>query len=325
MKTSDWNFQNDTDFLPKSPWLSLNWPPFALQAMGNYLCWLYMYNWATTGQNQQSDCAPSENSDQPGHPPNLIRVFPTRMKKAWVLSYPLCTVKTLIRLGGCPGWSESSLGAHSFCWFCHIAAQFFVSENKVKFKISHFLNDGIGSCCLHFLLISAHFPIFSFAQHLEWGKQYAGSILSACILQSIGWNSGNFPFGLPNIHVNTNPVTTYMYLCIMNQIITVYEESEYPSHKHCLPHFRISFCFILAPSSSPSIPILYPVILLSTQRVENGDLNWLIPDKFLAFSGPHPKSKIENGMWTLGFVLVWATARQKATKWPVHPPKIKSA
>ena len=26
------------------------------------------------------------------------------------------TVKTLIRLGGCPGWSESSLGAHSFLY-----------------------------------------------------------------------------------------------------------------------------------------------------------------------------------------------------------------
>ena len=31
------------------------------------------------------------------------------------------TAKTLIRLDGCPGWSESSLGAHSFCWFCHVA------------------------------------------------------------------------------------------------------------------------------------------------------------------------------------------------------------
>ena len=30
--------------------------------------------------------------------------------------------KTLIRLGGFPGLSESSLGAHSFCWFCHVAA-----------------------------------------------------------------------------------------------------------------------------------------------------------------------------------------------------------
>ena len=33
------------------------------------------------------------------------------------------TAKTLIRLGGCPGWSESSLGTHSFCWFCHVVAQ----------------------------------------------------------------------------------------------------------------------------------------------------------------------------------------------------------
>ena len=34
-------------------------------------------------------CAPSEDSDQPGHPPSLIRVFAVRMKKACVLSYPL--------------------------------------------------------------------------------------------------------------------------------------------------------------------------------------------------------------------------------------------
>ena len=27
-------------------------------------------------------------------------------------------------LGGCPGWSESSLGARSLCWFCHAAAYF---------------------------------------------------------------------------------------------------------------------------------------------------------------------------------------------------------
>ncbi|XP_061634153.1 dual specificity protein phosphatase CDC14AB isoform X4 [Phyllopteryx taeniolatus] len=31
------------------------------------------------------------------------------------------------------------------------------------------------------------------------------------------------------------------------------------------------------------------------ERVENGDLNWIVPGKLLAFSGPHPKSKIENG------------------------------
>ncbi|XP_030061604.1 dual specificity protein phosphatase CDC14A isoform X2 [Microcaecilia unicolor] len=31
------------------------------------------------------------------------------------------------------------------------------------------------------------------------------------------------------------------------------------------------------------------------ERVENGDFNWIVPGKFLAFSGPHPKSKVENG------------------------------
>ena len=39
-------------------------------------------------------------------------VFAVCIKKAWVLSYPLSEQQRLIRLGGCPGWSESSLGAH---------------------------------------------------------------------------------------------------------------------------------------------------------------------------------------------------------------------
>ena len=34
-------------------------------------------------------CAPSEDSDQPEHPPSLIRLFAVHMKKAWILSYPL--------------------------------------------------------------------------------------------------------------------------------------------------------------------------------------------------------------------------------------------
>ncbi|CAF1559909.1 unnamed protein product [Rotaria magnacalcarata] len=31
------------------------------------------------------------------------------------------------------------------------------------------------------------------------------------------------------------------------------------------------------------------------EKVENGDLNWIVPRKLLAFSGPHAKSRIENG------------------------------
>ena len=65
-------------------------------------------------------CPPSEDLDQPGRPPSLLRVFAVRMKKAWVLSYPLSE---------CPGWSESSLGAQSFCWFCHEQYHFSFSRD----------------------------------------------------------------------------------------------------------------------------------------------------------------------------------------------------
>ena len=47
---------------------------------------LIRYSW----QNKMT-CAPCEDSDQTGHrhPPSLTRVFALRMKKAWVLSYPM--------------------------------------------------------------------------------------------------------------------------------------------------------------------------------------------------------------------------------------------
>ena len=68
--------------------------------------------------------APSEFSDQPWHPPSLIGVFTVRMKKQWLLSYPLSSLRRL--------WSDwpdaqGDLSLHlkqrSFCWFCHEVAQ----------------------------------------------------------------------------------------------------------------------------------------------------------------------------------------------------------
>ena len=47
-------------------------------------------------KTNQMACAPSEDSDQPGHPPSLIGVFAVRMKKAWVLSYPLSAKRRLL-------------------------------------------------------------------------------------------------------------------------------------------------------------------------------------------------------------------------------------
>ena len=82
--------------------------------------------WAASWQNQQNDCTPSEDSDQPGHPLRLIRVFPVCMRKHWALNYLLSAQWRLIRLGGCQGWSESSLVHMPCCWFCHEVAQLLV-------------------------------------------------------------------------------------------------------------------------------------------------------------------------------------------------------
>ena len=40
-------------------------------------------------------CTLREDSDQPGHPPSLIRVFAVHMKKTWVLSYPCSAQRRL--------------------------------------------------------------------------------------------------------------------------------------------------------------------------------------------------------------------------------------
>ena len=55
----------------------------------------FVHSWAATWQNKQNECASSEDSDQPGHLPSLIRVFAVRMKKTVVLSYPLSTERRL--------------------------------------------------------------------------------------------------------------------------------------------------------------------------------------------------------------------------------------
>lgn len=31
------------------------------------------------------------------------------------------------------------------------------------------------------------------------------------------------------------------------------------------------------------------------ERVENGDFNWILPNKFIAFCGPHNRSKLDKG------------------------------
>ena len=85
--------------------------------------------------------APSKDSDQPGHPPSLIRVFAVRMKKAWVLSYPLSAQQRL--------WSE---------W---ADAQ---TDLSLRWAHSHFV------CFVMRRLIYVRFKV-SLYSHIEWSNR----------------------------------------------------------------------------------------------------------------------------------------------------------
>ena len=55
-------------------------------------------------------CVPSEDSDQSGHPPSLVRVFVVRTKKAQVLSYLLSAQRRLWS-----DWADAQADL-SLCW-----------------------------------------------------------------------------------------------------------------------------------------------------------------------------------------------------------------
>ena len=79
--------------------------------------------WAMAWQNQQNGCAPSKDSNHPGHPPSLIRIFAVRIKKPWVLSYPLSTQQRHWSVWADAQADLSLLWAHGhFVGFVHVMA-----------------------------------------------------------------------------------------------------------------------------------------------------------------------------------------------------------
>ena len=102
-------------------------------------------------------CAPSEDSDQPGHPPSLIRVCAIRLKQNWVLSYKMSAQRRLWS-----HWADAQAdlslrwAQRSFCWFCHEVAQ----------------NASCSSLNMQHIYISSHFYIepniksFSYANNI---------------------------------------------------------------------------------------------------------------------------------------------------------------
>ena len=60
------------------------------------------------------------------------------------------TAKTLI----CPGWSESSLGVHSFCLFCHVAAHLLTVCPCASFSSRCHGKAEMGNCGTSFSFVS---------------------------------------------------------------------------------------------------------------------------------------------------------------------------
>ena len=56
----------------------VSWLVLSCCGSANVFCSCSTIKWAASWQNQHNDCAPSDDSDQPGHPPSLIRAFAVR-------------------------------------------------------------------------------------------------------------------------------------------------------------------------------------------------------------------------------------------------------
>ena len=127
---------------------------------------------AASWQNQQSDCAPSEDSDQPGHPPSLIRVFVVRTKKAWVFSYPLSAQRRLWS-----DWADAQTNLKTL-WSDWADAQADLSLRCAHNHIVRFVMRRLIFYCHYFL------PEQSFGYYLVFAR--IQTFAAICISQYFG-------------------------------------------------------------------------------------------------------------------------------------------
>ena len=119
----------------KITWWSTSGNKIPLRSTLRYWVWVLLVPKEADRYEPQHDktnkmtCAPIEDSDQPGHPPSLIRVFAVRSMGSLRPKVSSCGQRRL--------WShwvdaqaELSLRwAHmSFCWFCHEMAHIMTSS-----------------------------------------------------------------------------------------------------------------------------------------------------------------------------------------------------
>ena len=100
--------------------------------MFNFICMCFNFKWAATWQNQQYECAPSEDSAISLGIRPVWSVFAVRMKKDWVLSYPLSGQRRLWS-----NWADAQADP-SLCWAHSHFVGFVMSQ--LKFSKQAFSN-----------------------------------------------------------------------------------------------------------------------------------------------------------------------------------------
>ena len=99
------------------------------------------FTWVSSWQNQQNDCAPSEDSDQHGHLPSLIRVFAIGMEVAWTFSHTVSAQRR--RWSDCADaqadlshrWAHSHFVGFVMLWFtydCYLFLLLFISWIQIS-------------------------------------------------------------------------------------------------------------------------------------------------------------------------------------------------
>ena len=110
-------------------WLVELWFYISVNSISVKLSHCLINIWAATWQNQQCDCAPSKDSDEPEHLQS-DQSLRCPHEESLGLNYTLSAQRRLIRLGRCPGWSASSPGPHSVCCFCHLTAHIYLTSSQ---------------------------------------------------------------------------------------------------------------------------------------------------------------------------------------------------
>ena len=125
--------------------------------------------------HDKTTCVPSEDSNQPGHLPSLDQSLHCALiGYQRTQGFFMRRAKTLIRLGRCQGWSESSLGAQVILFVLSCGGLYLYSETTVWLILTHINNAVCHSVCIawmHWCVVKPHCSSFRRSTAVFMGVQ----------------------------------------------------------------------------------------------------------------------------------------------------------